>query len=278
MSFWLLTNVAGDEATTLDNKGASITATGYTLTDVISGPRSTRWRSGAIAATLAISYHFDPTGGGDVEATHVVIARADWLVTLGTARVRIQQRSSGGTWSNLITLDPFTSSSLVGIVKTGKTHGQDYVAAITPTQKRGYGIDFLSWSSNEAFQVSKVYFCNGVNLGDPLPGIQWSVIDEYIRPQRSTIPYRCERRLAIQWTDLRDTQVALLTHARTDGDGGIPGRLRQPLNWPMFLYDDAGNIWDWKLEHVLLESYQLTQIGKDCWTLAMTFVRLMHYD
>jgi hypothetical protein len=267
MAFWLLPNTVGNATTASGPRsGGGATATGYRDQDLISGPRSTIWRSTATAGAFnAPAYTTD----SDVIATHVVIARADWLLTQAGIYLTAAQRNSGGTWSAIsgFSYTPFTSASLMG------PKLQDFCTTISPTVYRGIGLDFDSLGA-EAMQISKMYFSTGFSFdGDldlsappswqPLPVTQ--SVNLFI-PQLGFDPYEVEANLTLNWLNNSKASIAAFK------------ALPQILNWPIFLYDDSGDVWNWKLEHVLVETWEEIATSKDFSDISITFKRLKHYE
>lgn len=257
MTFYILPNNAGDSATSLDVAGGAATATGYDIKDVIAGPRHMCWRSVTSTTARSIGYHF----ASDFSPTHIVIARAHLLLTQAGVTLTAINKSTGGTWSDLATLSLSTLN--------GPT-SQDLAVALTPQSgyKRGYGISTVSAASaSEAMQISKLFFSVGLAFEDPDQSPQWENVAEgerFFIPQNSTTTYEVEKRLSLSWTNISSATVEQFK------------ALAQLLSWPLYLYDDAANVFKHKLEHVLVEKYAETKKLDGNSDLVVSFLRLKH--
>lgn len=260
MALLILPNTAGDSATSMTNAGAGVaTASGYNNYDVIAGPRSSRWRSAAHSSNMRLGYVL----GADTTVTHCVIARADWLLTQDTMRLRGLQRNSGGTWSAIsgFDLNPITSSNLVGL------YSQDYVQEVSPTDLRGFGIDCVTLGGgSEAAQVSKIFYSNAVELSANPSASSWEQVESGYYPMWGYFPYHTEARMQLSWHALTAAEITAFK--------AIPNL----LSWPLYLYDEDADYWPWKLEHVIVEDYSYSSIGIGRWKLDVIFRRLKHYD
>lgn len=262
-SIYLLTNTAGHSASSIGiGSGSVAAASGYSLNDLVSGPRSTLCRTAASTLYREAAYVFD----SDVTTTHMVVARADWLLTQQGNRVRPIQRSSGGVWSVISGVDynPLAASHLVG------PRGQDLVFAISPAQLRGVGLNVDNGGgATEAMQLSKLYASSAFDFGvpprfeaqaQPLPPNTFST------PPDRGFPYDVEQRFTLVFE--------LITVAKFAEFEALP----QIRSWPLFLYDPAGNLWDTKLEHVIVEDWVKQNRDSGRCDLTVTFLRLRHYD
>ena len=266
MSLVLLPNNVGYAASTLDlNAGSS--ASGYDINDLISGPRSTQWRSAATSGDVQPGYSF----GSNTAATHIVIARADWLLTQNGTRIRPIQKNSGGTWSVVSGVDynPLALANLIG------PYNQDLAFAFTPTDLRGFGIRTDRGSGTEAAQISKLYVSNAFSFGvEPhflqsppvLELLQASSSPTLFTPQRSFEPYDVEASFTLVWE--------AVTLAKITEFKAIPALMR----WPLFLYDDTGDVFAAKLEHVVVQDFTETSAGQGYRNITIMFLRLKHYD
>lgn len=260
MSFLFLCNHVGDRATALAATSTS-TATGFDPYDVITGPRSTRWRSNPdTGSTTILTYAL----GANFTADYCVIARADWLLTADGKKLNLVDRDSGGTGYNISpSYNPLTSASLVGI------RNQDLVTSLTATHLRGYGIRTQNNGGNEASQISKLYFASSLDIGNPQPGAQWEAVryeDRMFTPQKGSLPLETEARISLTFRHLTASQVSDFR------------ALPQILNWPFFIYDSAADVWPHKLEHVVMEDWQEVRQGVGVWALVVNVRRLKHYD
>lgn len=264
MSLLFLCNHAGAAATTFDNQGSNSTATGYSRLDAITGPRSTKHRGAVYAGQTGLAYYFN----ADVDLDYAVIARADWLLTANTSRVRLLERDVANVWTLVSGIDynPFTSSSGLGL--TGY-RSQDLVISFTQAQKRGLQLITGPVAGLDSQQVSKFYGCKAFSFSVP-PQLgmaqQETPIGTYITPQLGTRPYEIELGFSLAFFGLTRSEVTTFK------------ALPLIRTWPIFLYDTAGDIWSHKLEHVLLTGWQEVVIENDVHALTLNFARLKHYD
>jgi len=261
MSFLFLCNTGGNAATAMNNAGSGSTASGYNIYDAISGPRSTWHRGAAASGGVAVAYEF----ASDLDLDYCVVARADKLLTLNTSRLRAQERNSGGTWSGVSGIDfnPLAVGNLVGI----KT--QDLVFTFTQTVKRGFSVYSNPVTSTDAQMLSKVYASKAFEF--PVPPSFGARSEElpigtYFTPPNGYIPYEVEMRFDIRFGPMAATYSTLFK------------ALPQIRNWPLFLYDTAGDLWTHKLEHVLVEGWTETVLEGNKHLLEITFLRLRHYE
>jgi hypothetical protein len=183
-------------------------------------------------------------------------------------RVRAVQKSSGGTWSYISGVDynPLSVASLLGPTS------QDLVFAITPTQLRGYGIEADS-SGLEALQISKLIVSNAFDFGVPpdlSPAPSWQplpkgITTQLFTPYRGYEPFEVESQISINWSSV--TQAVAFGFRE----------IIQVGRWPFYLYDEDGDVWPWKLEHVVLKDYAFSQTGDGYYDLTASFLRLKHY-
>lgn len=267
MAFYLLPNTVGNTASSVDTASSGSTASGYSLLDLISGPRSRMWRSVASSGTVRAAYHL----AADTTITHMVAARADLLVTKNGTRVRPIQKSSGGVWSTIAGVDfnPLAVGDLMG------PKGQDVAFAVSPSNLRGFGLQFESSSGSQAAHLAKLYASNAFSFGvepriaDAPP--QWAYLPRgqsinLRTPQRGTFPYE----ITEQFT-LRFNPVTVAKSAEFKALG-------QVLHWPMFLYDDAAAVLSWKLEHVMIDSWNETAVDEEFRSFEISFLRLAQYE
>lgn len=266
MSFYLLPNTLGDLAYGAGGNAVPGLATGYSGADGITGPRSTRVRFQAYLGARNYGYFHS---AATFSATHMVIARADWLITKTGARVRPLECTDDSPISYAVVagsdFNPLTAASLIGV------RSQDLVMATPITNQYGGGFQWTS-TATEAEQYSKLYVSNAFDFGaspDIKPFPEWQVFPEtekrYFTPQRGTMPYQIEAQISLTWRNV--------TRAKMDAFRALP-RL---LEWPIFLYDDAGDYWSWKLEHVLISDWEETLTQYDLSDITIRFVRLKHY-
>lgn len=267
----ILVNTAGAYAKDLVQSGTS-TATGYSQTDLISGPRSKYFRSSS-ATGGTLGYICDPSS---VACTHLVIARADWLLTLNAGpnygteiqayRYAGYDATSASSVTSAIILDE--STDLIGY------NYQDYVTSWNSASGYGWAINQYgnpSTATTHVFQCSKLYFSNAYDFGvNPRhQGINWEYFDQgrlnMFRTLEGTFDYACEARITIQFPEIESTYI--------DQFLALPEIYR----WPFFLYDSAGDVIPWKIEHVILERIEQQILADDVWQVSLSFLRLKHY-
>lgn len=259
MALLFLFNYSGNAASTY-TLGSGTTATGYNLYNSISGNRSLMERTTKSASEVIRQYVYSAV----VSVDYVVISRADLLLTANTTRLRLKDRTAGGTWAYISGIDynPLTSASLIGI------KSQDLVIAVTPAEFYGIALSTLPASGSEASQISKFYASDSVSLGVAQVGFETEELDfgVYATPIQGTLPYEVEKRFTLDFIGL--TQAEIISFY------AYPMLMTQPF----FLYDSAGDIWTHKLEHVLLEDIEETFLEKDVYNLKLSFARLRHYE
>jgi hypothetical protein len=263
MSFLFLLNTAGEQAngTSTLSLGTG-TASGYDIEDMVNGARSTCYRSDASSGEIGVGYTF----AADTDISHCVIAGADWLLTEYGLRIRGKERDSGGTWSNISGFDtnPITAGALIG------AYAQDYVMAITQSVKRGVGISAQTKGvGSEAMQFSKLYFSNSFSFShNPKWGFSVELIPTNsagFKPLHAYMEYETERRWSLTWD--------WITLAELQAFNELPNILAHPF----FLYDSAGDVFPWYLEHVVIESWTEAMLAPGYFQIEIVFRRLKHY-
>lgn len=263
MAFYLLYNYSGDISTQIAAIYAGTSASGYDINDVIAGPRSTHHRLQSSVSEVGIGYWhlFETT------LNYLVVCRADWMLTQNGTRVRVGQKSLVGGWSNAAGIDynPLARADLIG------PRQQDLVIDIDAiTNTGGIALSSTPVSGGQSLQVSKIYGAKAYEFSTYLPIIssvsEMLPLNSYATPLHGMIPYEIEKRFSLTWPMLPMSEV---TAFKT---------LTSVFNWPIFLYDPDTTMWDWKLEHVIVESYQEDILEKGNHTLTVNFARLRHYD
>lgn len=236
-----------------------------TLYDLMMGPRSSMVRFASSTLPIWVAYNFP----SDTICTHIVVARADYMLTQYGTRLRPFQRDSTGTWSEISagSIASVTPANLVG------ARAQDLVLDVSSASVyRGVSIktDCVVGGTAQGMILSKFYGCVAVDIGPPDLRNNLSYEDippdaRLFQPQRSTFPYDTEKRFVLQFTDLLRSQANAFK--------ALPYLTR----WPLFLYDDAGDFIPWKLEHVLIESWNESITVANRHNLTINFRRLAHY-
>lgn len=265
----LLFNTVGNVATSLTHASFGAAASGYSATDLVSGPRSTFFRTTASTGQIRIAYDYSAAMNVDFFA----IARADKLITQQGINFKYITKNSGGTWSVTSIVNPLTTSSLIGPTVGTKTVGQDYVYTWGSTQTSyGYGIEMTTaGGSAEAMMISKLYVGQMFSFDSEEVeiGAGWEDLSESerrFRPMRGSFEYDTEKRIALSWnSQSKATTQSFIETANL-------------LTWPLFLYDPNQYVFAWKLEHVLIEDYTVELAGPDNYDISIIFRRLAHYD
>lgn len=258
-NLYFIFNDAGDAATAIPVLAGS-TADGYEEQNIITGPRSTMWRSELFAnAEIGLTY------GGDVPITHFVITRADLFASAAGKHLVGQMRDSGGTWHDI----PGFSYNITDISLLVGPTSQDMVIETSPSDKRGVAIFTEPLSGTEAMQFSKL--CAGTAFQFSVPprvGLSWRNLTRGTlqTPMRGTLPYEVERSFSLLFQGVGQSEVTSFLAST------------QLFRWPFFLYDSTGDIWQWKLEHVLLTDILVEILGVDNYAVQLEFARLRHYD
>lgn len=262
MAFSILTNLAGYTASSIDAAGLTAgTASGYSVNDFISGPRSTRHRTSDSASEIGRGYVF----AADTTCSFLYISRADWLLTKNGTRVRPRQRNSGGTWAYIAGVDynPLASTDLIG------PRTQDLLVAVSPADLRGFGLSTAVVSATQATQLSKFWGCDSFSFNvEPEVSINWQPLPDYsyFTPLNGTLPYEIERRFTLSFSAVTRAKATAFK------------ALSNLLQWPVLLYDSTGDIWAHKLEQVLIEKITERVAETNLHFFNLSCLRLKHYD
>lgn len=260
--FYVLVNHAGAHASSQSAAGLTLTTPGgYDPTHAIAGPRSAHHRSEASSSEIGRGYEYTTA----LEIDHVVVARADWLLTENGTRVRARMRDVGGTWDYVagIDFDTLTRSDLLGPA------AQDLVFPVEPTDHYGIGLALEPGSGTQATQIAKLYGSVAFGFGtNPQLGGQWQPLPPktFARPLSGGFPYEVEARLSLTFpliSRAKATEFKALSQIRA---------------WPIYLYDPLGAVWNHRLEHVLVEGWVEDIHENDRHTLSISFLRLKHYE
>ena len=265
MALLLLCNHAGNLADNMTNAGFGSDATGYDPYHLIAESRSPA-KSYRVVASIndqAVGYRYS----SNLSVDYLVVARADWLLTAAQMRVKALQYSSGGVWSNIGSVDynPLITSDLIG------PRSQDLVIPVAPTQLRGIALQVITKGvAAEAMHISK--FFGSVSFSFDMEPFSFEMeeisqtndTDRYFVPLRGTESYECEKRITLTFRHLTRAKVAEFK------------ALPQILRWPLFLYDTTGDLWSWKLEHVVCAGWTEVVRANDVHDLTVSFLRLAH--
>ena len=267
--FYLLVNDIASKVDTASNSVGTIAA-GYDLNDMIAGGRNTRVRLAPKANGSGDQlYYWDSSATNTID--YFSIIRADWLLTNGGVSITDRKTGAGGASKSNITgtiYNPLSASDLIGYKY------QDLVHFYNPSTHAAHGfgltIDNLNTGASESTQFSKMYWGQSFNFGvEPERGTVWEHIgdlDTLFVPQKGHFAYATEARISLTFAHIPLSKVVEFRS------------LEQILNWPLIIYDPNQYIWDYKMEHVLVETWQETLLGPDDWAISVTFRRLKHYD
>lgn len=258
MSFYFLLNTAGSSATSY-TLGSGTTATGYNLYDSISGTRAKTHRTIKSSSEVLRQYSY----ASDLNIDYCVITRADLALTKNGTRVRLKQKSSGGSWSYISGVDynPLASSDLIGI------KSQDLVVSCSPSDLRGIALSTLPASGSEASEISKFYGCASYSsLGAPQKSYVWQNTEPrtYGKTIKSGLRYEITRTFTLVFEQLSQSTVSAFYEKE------------EIFNFPFFIYDPSNYLWAWELEHVIILGLEEIFINKDLYNLSITFGRLAH--
>ncbi|WZO97257.1 hypothetical protein EP7_004281 [Isosphaeraceae bacterium EP7] len=262
MALTFLVNHAGVAADSIEvPTGATSAEEGFASKHIMTGPRSTGWRSTS-GGSAGIGYAYDE----DVAITHVVVARADWLLTKATQQVLGRQRDSSGAWSSIagFNKNPLVRADLIG------PRQQDLVVECSPADLRGIGILTGALTGSEATQVSKIYGSHGFSFSDADPslGVATSTFEPGVRRKvmHGSMEYEVEKQFGLRFEGVAHAELVSFR------------AVANLFYWPFFLYDAEQAIWPWKLEHVILGGFSATPYVEGYWTLELSFFRLRHWD
>mgnify|MGYP000911878280 CR=1 FL=1 len=263
MTLYLLPSTAGNDSVVSDSSVGPTEASGYTLFDLITGPRSTMC---VTTSGANHDYQFAKAGyfagSATIYASHCVIARMDWAKNNSTALSSMQVlRAPGGGGAWTAAYGPTAVGTLIGV------RDQDYVVSFTRAIGSGWRA-YLSFAGATENQLSKIYISDGYTFGiDPTTEIQVTQMSEsqYVTPIKATRPYEIEAVFNLTW---RHVTLAKLTEFR---------EIAQLFYWPLFLYDDAINVIPWQLEHVIVTGWTEVIEHLDSWRITVNFARLRHY-
>lgn len=247
MSVLLLTNTAAAAATGIETLGASI-ATGYKAGWAMAGPRS------RLVETSSASDHAFYYNTSSISVTHCVVTSANYFKAgLNASSIEVHYGASN-------TAD---STTAVGSMTLVGPEQQDWVKTISRTSTK-FGVKFNhSISSKNLY--GKVYFSNAFDFENAPQIIELEKLDERVRPLVGHQWHQVERAMRLRWDNV--------TAAKMESFKQLP------MQWPFFVFDDAGNIFDHKLEHVVVsEPWQAQRRLDGNYELDLILHRLKHYE
>lgn len=277
---WLINNVAWNADFTSSRVGS--VASGFSINDVATGPRSNRVKSVADTANaLYPQYHVtDATTAPTkfLEASHVVMTRFDRMVNHRYAsdemRFIVAQYESGIGYSNKLNYNQVgdTSWTLLGPKQQDMVFEFESFVEVRPEFEVSisHGAGSTSWAA----MFSNVAFCNPWNPGvapNLNPGPRWRALpDGYEYPPiGGGRPLECEAAIELTWKSITNENRNLWHEYYTE---------ELLTTWPFFLYDEDETLWSHKLEHVILSNFTWSKRSDGLNDLTCGFLRLKHYE
>lgn len=255
MGLVILANTIGETATALSSSLTLRTETD--VKDVIGGHRSRIIETSAKGTQLNIDY----TLPSSKTLTHTVISNIDsFFDSLDPDSIEILY---GAT---------FSTSSLdtaIGDIELMGTKLQDTIIEHSQAADK-LRIALKNISTSSYYRVGKIYLCESLDLGDPMqetqPQIQFLPLsDANMFPAvRGRDEYKCEAAFSLSWDGLSYSQVQSFEAL--------------PLHQPLFLYDADGDLFPYKTEHVIVDSYAISKEHMCKLQLDVSFKRLKHYE
>jgi len=243
MAFLILPNTFGVKATTIN---ASVQA-GSDKTRMVAGPRS-QLTTGANGTSWAMSYEAASTA-----VTHCVVTSAN-LFAQGQYADEVDV-----TYSSSATVD---STTVAGSMVLVGPNSQDWVKPIAQTSDE-FGLEFRHTQAADSV-VGKVFFSTAFDFGTNPEFSQLVTESEKVRPLWGHRQYAVERKFSLAWSNLTQAKLAAFRAL--------------PIQIPFFAYDDSGDIFDHKLEHVVIAEpwTESRRVGGE-YTLTLVLHRLTQY-
>ena len=257
--FYFLINDAGIEATSVGMQSEGVQDTNYDEANLITGSRQVWFKTTSTSDEKRIGYVWS----GDMDLDHVIITRADKLVTQAGNTVSIQ--AYNGAWQDVES--DIDLNSLVGLKR------QDYVLAMNIEDITGIAV-LITPDGTEANLINHFVGAQAFTFNrEPA----FSAIEEEIPPSD------------MYFTDVNSVPKRFKTYEVSDKialkfEGVTRDKIDEFLaldnidNHPFYIYDSAHYLWAHKLEHVILESFRVVQLNDDYWSIAMILRRLKQYD
>lgn len=253
MAVAFLCNTIGHVASAAGINFGSLVS-GYNAYDAMSGPRNKTVRGGAGAATHRYQYDCPSS-----EVTHVVVSRMDLFKnTLDADEVVVEYSSSH-------TVDSTTAVEDLELV--GPTY-QDWVKPIARTSA-SFSVAFNSTAITREYEYGKVYFAKAFSFGtEPAIGQRLRISRaervQSVRPCMGYKGYAVEAEF-----DLAFAGVTLAKILEFEA---------LPLHSPLFFYDNTGDLFAHKLEHVIIaKPWTWERVAADSFNIALSLSRLAHY-
>lgn len=245
MGFLFLTNTVAATATTLEDSAAI--KSGSDLTHIIAGPRD-QIVKGVAGTSHTVKYNCTST-----EVTHAVITNANLFKSGNNATQILLQYGATPTTDSTTAI---ASMSLVG------PKSQDWVKTIARTST-AFLVKFEHSASSESW-YGKIFFSKSFNFGVPPQFLALQNQLEEVRPLLGHMRYMTEQIMVLQFLSLPQTVMASFRAL--------------PLHQPFFIYDEDGDHWDHKLEHVVIAD-PWTELRRldGTYSLELTVRRLRHY-
>lgn len=248
MSFLFLTNTVGSNATMIETYGSAVES-GYKAGAIMAAPRSRLVSTGDAFDFHTIAYDCSST-----TVTHCVVQGAWWFKNgLNATDVKV-------VYGGSLTTDSTTTVASMELLGPER---QDWVKTITRTATK-FGVKFTH-SAVSRNLYGKVFFSNAFDFDATPQQLAVRKEEERVRPLVGHQWYQTERAMTLQFENV--------TAAKLETFKALP------LQWPFFIYDEYGDIFDHKLEHVMIaEPWEaMRRVGGD-YSLNLPLRRLKYYE
>ena len=248
MSFLLLTNTVGRNAESIETFG-SLVEDGYKAGAIMAAPRSRLVSTGKEYDFHTVTYNCEST-----TVTHCVVQGAWWFKNgLNASTVEV-------VYGPALAVDSSTTIANMELVGPER---QDWVKPIARTANR-FGVKF-NHSTDSMNLYGKVLFASAFNFDSPPQQITVQKAEERVRPLIGHQQYQTEKAITLRFDHVTPQKMEAFKAL--------------PLQWPFFLYDEDADIFDHKLEHVIIsEAWDATRhLGGD-YTLELPVRRLKYYE
>lgn len=231
-----------------DTSNVSIAADAPNFENMAGGPRSLAFTSSGTGALRAVYVN----KAGTLEATHVILARAD--LHSGKA-LDVRSWTSYPSTSVQEYNYPSFAETLVG------RNSQDFVATLGATGKQALGMSFTSTYTKT---ITKMFFSSGLTL----PNSQGTQVQYLGFPSRYTYKrqtYLIDERWRFAFVGISRDDVAAFE--------AIPNLMSEP----MFVYDSTGDQIPCKLLHGIITDRRVASFADDLHTLTISMDMLRQW-
>lgn len=255
MSIKFLVNSAWQNAVQLgafNNAGAEIAQTN--LENLTGGQRWQFWES-ATTDDVQVRYI---NRAGNLTCTHVVITRAD--------RIAGHQLYLG-YWSTYTgsSTNPYDSGASFAGPYVGR-RSLDFVYAMAQSSKQAFGAYFLGGTGGAyTRRVHQVYFSNAFTFSYPGP----------VSKKPLAFP---SRYIVGRQAYLVDEEWSFIFDGVSKADVQTFEALYNLRTEPLFIYDDAGTLIDFKLLHCIVQDYQVTALVDQTYIIEVKALALREWS